>query len=649
MANKLYDEKSIQNIANAIRSRNGTATTYKVGEMATAISAIETGAQAQTIEWHQCPELPRNFVANVTYDPNDYTTSLIDDYAPDVPVVSNYKPIGKTVDGITFYNQKPNKQTPFTTSTSFGTLQPLDKVRYINTPSAPNVRDIGGWSCDGGTVKYGKLFRGGYLSASDRPVCVDELGIMHDLDLRGQDETATSSPLGNDIHYTRAPLYTWYTLANADVWRINLRTVFDAVAYNEPLYFHCSAGADRTGTLACVLEGLLGMSQSDIDKDYELTCFYFGTATAAEARRRNESEWMGLISELNGKAGTTFADKCVTFAAELGFTAAEINAYRKAMIDGTPSTVTPTISTYSVSQTLTQVISDNLATSATQYQPYVCNIVPNADCVINNVQIKMGGVDITSNVWSGDDTVLHREIAQTLSNCSSNNKAISVIDGQGYGAEIVADAGYTLEDATVSIKIGGIEMSSTYYKNGTIAIPKVTGNLEITITAVETALPYTNLITSSKDGWTSDIYNGLGYKVGYRYSSSMGESAVPVPAGGTLGKTFIAGTIAIENLQKIRLLNCWIDPNGSQAQYGVAASMCNCGVYALNATSPYSSWVMSNWTGDAARSFIKDIIYDNNKIVGWTFTDYLSTTSIVAGRFTLFSDDPSKAVMYVEE
>ena len=40
MANKLYEEASVQSIADAIRSKNGTTTTYKIGEMGDAISAI---------------------------------------------------------------------------------------------------------------------------------------------------------------------------------------------------------------------------------------------------------------------------------------------------------------------------------------------------------------------------------------------------------------------------------------------------------------------------------------------------------------------------------------------------------------------------------------------------------------------------------
>ena len=40
MAKKLYEEASVQAIANAIRAKNGEKTTYKIGYMAAAIAAI---------------------------------------------------------------------------------------------------------------------------------------------------------------------------------------------------------------------------------------------------------------------------------------------------------------------------------------------------------------------------------------------------------------------------------------------------------------------------------------------------------------------------------------------------------------------------------------------------------------------------------
>ena len=512
MAKKLYEESSVQDIAAAIREKNGTATKYKVAEMGAAVRAL-SGSEA--VEWHQCPELVRNYLANVTYDPSDYSTSQIAEYAPGTAVVSNYRPIGKTLGGKTYYNQVPGIETPFAATGKAGTLKPLDYLRYIQTAAA-NVRDLGGWACDGGRIKYGLLYRGGYLVAADRTAMVDELGVMHDLDLRGTNEAAlTASPLGDDVYYTCAKHMAWYTLT-ADCWRTNLRTIFDAATHNEPVYFHCSAGADRTGTLACVIEGLLGVSQSDIDKDYELTCFYSGTDTDNHARRRNESEWQGLIAQIGAKSGTTFRDKCVTFASELGFTAAEINAFRAAMIDGTPETVTPSISTFTVTNALTNVVTNNDATNVTQYQPYTAKIVPASGKTIGNIKVTMGGTDITASVFKGTTDVLRRSITQNLTQCASNNARGYVIDGQSYVETLTAHTGYVIN--SVTILMGGVDVS-TYYKDGIIAIPEVTGDIVITAMAVAQAPSYTNQIPISTDA-SGDVYGTNGYTLNTRLNSS---------------------------------------------------------------------------------------------------------------------------------
>ena len=170
--------------ANATTSKTDTTVHNAIGSL---IDGYGQGGDISNITWHQCPEAPRNFVNNVTYDPNDYSTSQIENYAPATPLQSNTKPIGKTVDGVTYYNQVPNAETPFSTVNKAGTLKPLDKLRWLHT-STENVRDLGGWSCDGGTVKYGLLFRGGEPNVSDKLLMVDKIDIKHELQMRGTSE-----------------------------------------------------------------------------------------------------------------------------------------------------------------------------------------------------------------------------------------------------------------------------------------------------------------------------------------------------------------------------------------------------------------------------------------------------------------------------
>lgn len=64
MANKLYEENDIQNIANAIRGKNGLADTYKVSQMANAISNIPSGGTT--------PSGTKSITENGTYDVSQY-------------------------------------------------------------------------------------------------------------------------------------------------------------------------------------------------------------------------------------------------------------------------------------------------------------------------------------------------------------------------------------------------------------------------------------------------------------------------------------------------------------------------------------------------------------------------------------------------
>ena len=554
---KLYEEASVQDIAAAIREKTGGTETYKIAQMGTAIRGIHG---AETIQWHQCPEAVRNYLTNVTYDSSDYSTSQIASYAPANAVVSNYKPIGRDAGGETHFNEVPNIETPFAGGGKAGTLKPLDFLRWIrtrnNSAEAWNVRDLGGWACDGGTVKYGLLIRGGKLSSADRAVLVGEMGIQHDLDLRGREgggsgdePEMTESPLGSDVWYTRTQQYAWYALAPVPTWETYLRCVIDAVTHREPVYFHCTAGADRTGTLACVLEGILGMSQSDIDKDYELTTFYSGSVSDANARRRNESDWKGLINSINAVSGETFRDKCVHFAVgTCGISMADINAFRAAMIDGTPET----LHWYqSITKSLTGCTISNGTVQVDYGERYTATLTPDSGKVLNSVIVEMGGVDISSSAVSGGDISIVKvtsdvtitavasvpsvtyTVTRNLTNVASSNTANSIAENASYTTTLSPTGGYKKLGA-ITVTMGGVDISASAVSGSTITIAKVTGDIVITCAAVITNIidtigisANTRLSTSSGDNRTQSGYATIG-------ANKDAASLIHLTAGDTL-------------------------------------------------------------------------------------------------------------------
>lgn len=172
-------------------------------------------------------------------------------------------------------------------------------VRYISTTGIPNVRDIGGWETeDGKKVRYELVYRGGKTNSSGGNQCQEEdkvlfaerLGVKTEIDLRTQnadDGNQTMSVFGYDVSYLKTPITGFcYILPNfhqtspyersydertAD----SVKRIFTILADEEnyPVYFHCNAGADRTATIAFLINGLLGVSYEDLTKDYELTSF----------------------------------------------------------------------------------------------------------------------------------------------------------------------------------------------------------------------------------------------------------------------------------------------------------------------------------------------------------------------------------------
>ena len=74
-------------------------------------------------------------------------------------------------------------------------------------------------------------------------------------------------------------------------------------------------------------------------------------------------------------------------------------------------------------------------------------------------------------------------ITNTLTHCTTNNAATSIVSGNAYAATITAAEGYTL--STVTVTMGGADISSTAVSGGAITIPAVTGAVVITATATE--------------------------------------------------------------------------------------------------------------------------------------------------------------------
>ena len=161
-----------------------------------------------------------------------------------------------------------------------GCVRPIGPMRMINGV-AENVRDLGGWKADGGHIAYGKLYRGAKLSSrmpeSGKDIFLNQLGIALDLDLRGiKDSESRVGPVIEGADYQKFPVEKNMgrgTGNTQELYQQAIRTIIGYLSEGKAVYFHCAGGADRTGTLAFLIEAIVGVSENDLSKDYELTTF----------------------------------------------------------------------------------------------------------------------------------------------------------------------------------------------------------------------------------------------------------------------------------------------------------------------------------------------------------------------------------------
>ncbi len=249
----------------------------------------------------------------------NYTISLAtkEDFSDErqikVSSLSNSYEAKNLIPNTTYYWKVKGTRSHDTSSvSSFKTTG--SSLRLIEASGAYNIRDLGGWKAGEREIAYGKLYRGSLLNNFSNYAELDEtgiktfneeLGVKTEIDLRNTgkddgnqkkcyfDETKTyiQGQLGqyNRIidpeSFAVSNGYDTYGAyaKNKQLDAINqdgisvktLRDVFSTLAdeNNYPVYFHCNAGADRTGTLAFLLEGLLGVSYEDTIRDFELTSF----------------------------------------------------------------------------------------------------------------------------------------------------------------------------------------------------------------------------------------------------------------------------------------------------------------------------------------------------------------------------------------
>ncbi|MBQ0081610.1 MAG: tyrosine-protein phosphatase [Alistipes sp.] len=225
--------------------------------------------------------------------------------------------ISNTIPGIKYYYKIVSSTQKALIESAFMTY---GERRFLNVDGIYNVRDLGGIPTSDGKkrIRYGKLYRGGRMNSKDINITKKgietllSIGIGADLDLRKDDEAQniTQSPLGPTVEYIRFPKSSsgyYQKLNDIDVNIREMQYVIDKLREEKPVYFHCAVGADRTGTLAFLIEGLLGVSENEMSIDYEVTSF----STPPGTRRRTAVpyDYSGMYDAISSVQGATLQEK----------------------------------------------------------------------------------------------------------------------------------------------------------------------------------------------------------------------------------------------------------------------------------------------------------------------------------------------------
>lgn len=216
--------------------------------------------------------------------------------------------------------------------------------RVIAVDGIYNVRDVGGYMTDSGKMTaQGLLYRGGalrkynnynsVLTEEGERVMRELLGIKTDLDVRGYCEEsnwAEESPIGD------AELVYHKLIAYDEIFDVpeSVRAIFSLLADPDsyPLYFHCSGGADRTGTLAFLINALLGVSEEDLIHDYEFTTFSIYRERNSKPNTDYGAKFQKFLAELNTYEGNNLKEKTESYLLSIGVTEAEIASIRDILI-----------------------------------------------------------------------------------------------------------------------------------------------------------------------------------------------------------------------------------------------------------------------------------------------------------------------------
>ena len=214
-------------------------------------------------------------------------------------------------------------------------------LRMIKVVGIRNMRDIGGFEADGGTLNYGKLYRSANpnspKSETEATKLFNYLGIKVIFDLR--ESSSYRKSLKKMSSFEKLGSDTGYWLGSkVSGTRKSVSEIMKQIVENKGVVFHCAHGRDRTGTVAYLLEGILGVPYETRLDDFELS--YLSEPDGTKTTRKADS-LKHVYNRIKKYSGSNDQEKIINwFLSDSKNTESDmelINNFRTKIINGNPT------------------------------------------------------------------------------------------------------------------------------------------------------------------------------------------------------------------------------------------------------------------------------------------------------------------------
>ena len=256
----------------------------------------------------------------------------------------------------TVYNLEPGVTYTWTltsgnvTTEAFTFTTESNPPRIIKAGTMSLLRDLCGWTgLQGCKIRANQVFRGAPPNVSSSPFesrldaqgvdfWQNRVGLKTQIDFRNASEVAEAGANGKltfvdnycnyNIEYYKAYAPSEVASGAGKNFLDALRTIL--TSSKRPVYFHCKWGRDRTGTMASVILGVLGVSEDDIIDDYHMSPLYNGNQP-----REYFNNFVSFLTSIKTTyPADTLAKSVEKYFLAIGITKTEIETFRTEMLDG---------------------------------------------------------------------------------------------------------------------------------------------------------------------------------------------------------------------------------------------------------------------------------------------------------------------------